>query len=656
MPSIAPRRRGNPYRNLNGMFCSRREHEAIARGRIIGYGGWGLSCYVREVMDPSYVMPDHMRRARVAVTDNQMLSLSSDISELRYQLDATSNILSDLRLAAPERREGRGGCLTGVSNNNVMRIRGNLESVLEMHNLRLFRVTPRNGSQEYLYWVEVPGGNRFALRARTLSTLLDLMRSTDPGVTDAELYGHLDDLAWEVDFVEDRLQNLLEEASNLGIPGYEQGSDRDVSVFNYDDVCAMERWVTEWRRRSDETRNQFAGSSASGCLCPECRFVAYEINYGQMLQARYTLDGSIASAITIDTFENTSYSAEVRRPDLSSFIEDEPVNTPMPRRLRSLFDRIDSRAAGYYNDYGDWVEGRRPAAETRRIETTRGYEADGFLSPENFNESEDDWEEGGYSYANRFGIREWNYRAPVEMQGKSAFGTFFGIELEINAQYQTATIPNAVPYIGSVKWDGSVSSGYEIVTQPMSLDFAMEQSFSWIPALREAGARAGRNGLHCHISRAGFASDWHRYKFITLWMEPSNYIEVKAFNRRHCGEYASPNSRMTNYQKARRIAANDDTRYCLVNTTNEQTIEMRGPASTLNRIKLKGTICGFAAAVEYTRAMSGQQVALGGLQWSGFVQWASERPEYSAFIIYLDLLVTEGAPASVRAAQMFAGV
>lgn len=623
MPGLI-RRRGNPWRDINGQFCSRRVGQItnVARAAGLTSEEGGLVYRFVCVVDESGMSIQEVQSlSQTAILD---LCGASPWTARRCRqrttrivtLEAIDGIAAALGTWRPVSAESGRAALQRLSSSEILENPEALGNVLNFMGLHLHRIATGGTATPTCYWLETPDGDRFGLRSDHMESLFGWYQDSSP--TAENLRSWLDDWAYEVDFSEDRLVNLMDAAQYLGIPNYERGSNRpqvELDMYTNADITALDGYVTLWQESCDQTRNRLGQAREQDCHCPECQFACYQISFGEYRQLRNHTDNPGALAVTPNS----------------------------PRTLRVV---SPTRREGFYNDRGDWVVGRQPAAFTRVNGESRSYDYDGFLSPENFEGDElDDEDRESYNSAAQYGIQAWNYKAPLEFFGEG--NLYFGFENEINAPYPTASIPNAVDYIGTVKWDGSVDGGYEIVSQPMSLDYIHEMDLSWVPELRDAGARAGRNGLHVHISRDGFASDWHRAKFVKLWMEPTNYVEVKAFNRRHNTEYAAPHSRLTTYRMARRIAVSDGSRYCMVNVQNRETIEMRGPASTLNRIKLKGTLVGFAASVEYTRIMSMQQVALGGLQWSGFVQWASERPEYAEFMRYLEVLVLEGAPAEV---------
>lgn len=588
--------RGNPYRDSNGRFTSRR---------------------------------NAINRANGNITSGSTITLSA-MNNMSARLDRVTSAMSSAGLFTTTAAE-RGLCAMRLSAEEILNSPDSLDDVLAYMGLRLHRYqAPRViDNNRAGYWLETPDGDRFAIRETSMGNMFEYYKNFLP--TAADFRRWLDDWAYDVDFRGDRLDMLLDAAQYLGIPNYERGSNRpqrELDLYNQDDIRSLEGYVQAWQDQCDRTRDSLQGTRQAGCRCPECRFVNYEVTFAEYRTLRNHTDNP-GLIVPLSTFNMAT--GEVR---------------PSARSGRAV---RAPRQEGYYDEFGNWIVGRRPAAHTRSntLNNRSGYDYDGFLSPENFDndEYEDEDERGGYNSAAEYGIQAWNYRQPLEFFGEG--NLFFGFENEINAPYPTATIPNSVDYIGTVKWDGSVDGGYEIVSQPMSWDYIRNADFSWMPALREEGARAGRNGLHVHISRSGFASDWHRAKFIKLWMDPDNYTEVKAFCRRHNTEYASPYSRLTTYRMARRIAVDEGTRYCAVNVQNRETIEIRNPASTMNRVKLIGTLGGLAALVEYTRIMSMQQVALGGLRWSALVEWSLDKEEYAPFLKYLEVLREEGADASV---------
>jgi len=95
--------------------------------------------------------------------------------------------------------------------------------------------------------------------------------------------------------------------------------------------------------------------------------------------------------------------------------------------------------------------------------------------------------------------------------------------------------------LGYLKDDCSITdhynSGFEIVTHPMTHKYARE-SFPWsmLDELAELGADAEHNGIHVHVSRAGFSDSDHIYRWLRLLM--SNREPCLKIARRESTQWA----------------------------------------------------------------------------------------------------------------------
>jgi hypothetical protein len=98
---------------------------------------------------------------------------------------------------------------------------------------------------------------------------------------------------------------------------------------------------------------------------------------------------------------------------------------------------------------------------------------------------------------------------------------FLGMEVEIKTpsrSYRDA-VDTAVAHVRDLaylKEDGSISCGFELVTHPMSYGYALER-FPWqlLNRLRLLGCYTDDGvGIHVHVSRAGFSSPAHAYRWL----------------------------------------------------------------------------------------------------------------------------------------------
>jgi hypothetical protein len=231
-------------------------------------------------------------------------------------------------------------------------------------------------------------------------------------------------------------------------------------------------------------------------------------------------------------------------------------------------------------------------------------------------------------------IHSYSYRPQPHFFGRGPL--YLGVELEIGTPISAiegcATVAaRHLESLGYLKQDGSLESGFEIVTHPMSHDYA-RQRFPWpmLESLREHGAAPDHStGLHVHVSRAAFDSAAHVYRWLKFLHRNNEQVCVIA--RRRSDQWAAwsheDRRRAKDYAKGDR----GSDRYRAINVTNEDTFEVRVFASTLDRQELQAALDLVAASVEYTRGLTVADIyARDGWQWAGFAAWAAARPEYAA--------------------------
>lgn len=184
-----------------------------------------------------------------------------------------------------------------------------------------------------------------------------------------------------------------------------------------------------------------------------------------------------------------------------------------------------------------------------------------------------------------------------------------------------------------LKWDGSVSDGFELVTHPMTLPY-IRDNFKWSIAdtMSNLGYRSwdanSECGFHIHLSRSAFQSRSHIFKFV--WFIYANSESLIGFAGRHSTGYArfEPTELQTLTYKAN--GGGQDTRYYALNTQNSKTIEMRFMRGSLNRDTLIA-YCEFADAVfHYTKTLTINALAeRDGISFNSFYEW-SKKQDYPA--------------------------
>ncbi|WP_280337446.1 hypothetical protein [Nocardia wallacei] len=196
--------------------------------------------------------------------------------------------------------------------------------------------------------------------------------------------------------------------------------------------------------------------------------------------------------------------------------------------------------------------------------------------------------------------------------------------------------------LGYLKEDGSLDEGFELVTHPMSYRYAIEE-FPWdlLAQLESRGAYAGSGaGIHVHVSRAGFASQAHVYRWMKFVYR--NESQATRLARRRSTQWASfePRARAGIGEFAKghgEWGLAGLGRYQAINTLPEHTFEMRIFASSLEPQRVQAALAFVAASVDYTRALTSGDVARRrGWEWSVFVAWLHTRPAYAPLLAEME--------------------
>jgi hypothetical protein len=192
--------------------------------------------------------------------------------------------------------------------------------------------------------------------------------------------------------------------------------------------------------------------------------------------------------------------------------------------------------------------------------------------------------------------------------------------------------------LGYLKEDGSVD-GFEVVTHPMSYSWAMS-NFPWdmLPELSRLGCSPGSNcGIHVHVSRAGFDSPCHSFRWIKFFYR--NATPIQQIARRFGNTYSQfyrhghpermstkhavkmqPGQRYITDQYGREVHYPE--RYSAINVTNPHTFEIRAFASSVSPQEIQAAFGLADATVEYTRSLSSHKILREkAWTWSAFTSW-----------------------------------
>lgn len=210
-------------------------------------------------------------------------------------------------------------------------------------------------------------------------------------------------------------------------------------------------------------------------------------------------------------------------------------------------------------------------------------------------------------------------------------GPWFGMEIELeygdgearevcDLAQEAFTTPSAV----YLKSDGSLSHGVEIVTHPMSVEWAIRNlNQSAFARMVSLGARSWRTttcGIHVHAGRGMFPSDSALARFCILIYRSQEAIEKFAgrSGSRWCSFDMDSDESITK-QASKKQRPYD--RYRAVNLQNEHTVEVRVFRGTLNPEGILGIHQLVAAMAEYSCERRTGMGLSESLTWSAFRRW-----------------------------------
>lgn len=263
-------------------------------------------------------------------------------------------------------------------------------------------------------------------------------------------------------------------------------------------------------------------------------------------------------------------------------------------------------------------------------------------------------------------ILNYSYKPTPEFRGRGPL--YLGFELEISAADLWPDARHAQTQLGDLaylKEDCSIrGSGFELVTHPMSYDWALA-NFPWdlLTELRERGCSGEGNGLHVHVSRKAFTprslthrgreyhSPTHAYRWLKFMYR--NQPEVVKLARRESDQWATFGdeerqhiakfAKGQNYWQAQgeyydswegRWRTGWQTRhprrYSAVNVTNDDTFEVRVFASSLNPTEVQASLGLVAASVEYTKGITAHDVLKNNAwSWGSFAKFVNDDARFA---------------------------
>ena len=160
------------------------------------------------------------------------------------------------------------------------------------------------------------------------------------------------------------------------------------------------------------------------------------------------------------------------------------------------------------------------------------------------------------------------------------------------------------------KNDGSLNSGFEIVTHPMSSQYLNDNKYKFsqlLDYLSKNGYTSyqeGTCGIHIHISKSAFTT-LHLYKFLAFFYNHPKYItKISQRTTSQLNQWARLDDDQKQIIYKAKNKNQDTSRYAAINLKNSKTVEVRIFRGTLKPMSFFKNIEFIQAIIEYTKMVS----------------------------------------------------
>lgn len=235
-------------------------------------------------------------------------------------------------------------------------------------------------------------------------------------------------------------------------------------------------------------------------------------------------------------------------------------------------------------------------------------------------------------------IRSWDYKPAPTFFGNDS-KLYMGVELEVDHPKYVCSKREAIKEINDImgkhvyfKEDGSLDDGFEIVSNPMTLNYHMNKC-PWkdmLEAVVDIGFRshdAYTCGLHVHVSRTGLGETTEEQEetiMKILFFVERFWTPLVTFSRRKEGQLARWAKRYGLKSDVQDVPKDllDRAKYCnkyyAVNLNPYHTIEFRLFRGTLNYTTFMATLQFVHTVVEFVKATTIEELM--DLTWQDFIK------------------------------------
>ena len=247
--------------------------------------------------------------------------------------------------------------------------------------------------------------------------------------------------------------------------------------------------------------------------------------------------------------------------------------------------------------------------------------------------------------------------SPASWGGASAVQIpYCGMELEMSRERSSINVNDAARRLCQVaesysylKWDGSVSNGFELVTHPHTLETWSHRDELWsaLDYLRQNGWRSWNSssscGLHIHINNASFGNVGHAMRFLKFIFNNRdplvrfagrdssyarfNYDEfvMRQYHTGYDDDGRPVYERYSLGDVVKKKVVNDN-RYLAVNAQGRHTFELRFFKGNMNPKAVRACLEFVYALHEYSKDLTSHDcVARNALTWRPFLAFISRK-------------------------------
>ena len=247
-------------------------------------------------------------------------------------------------------------------------------------------------------------------------------------------------------------------------------------------------------------------------------------------------------------------------------------------------------------------------------------------------------------------IRDYSYKpSPIFKKSYDCEEPMYmGVELEVEIDKEVVSESFLNKELIYLKKDGSLTSGFEIISHPMTLSYH-KKNFNWREILQGLISNDGKShqtdtcGIHVHVSsdKVSFINQW---KLVRFFYQCSSKISI--LSRRKIFRYCEFRS-LDKYGVDRHDLCYADTikskrpynrdRYSAINFQNSKTIEFRIFRGTLKDSTFFSCLEFCKASVEFVQVHGYSSFCLSDETqiWKNFCNYLSDTNKYNNLIKYL---------------------